>query len=57
MRSTILGLVVGVALAAASALPALACPYSQTNASNDEVTVQQTAQADSQGGSTETVTR
>jgi hypothetical protein len=44
MRTKLIGLLLGCGLAAATIIPALACPY-QTNASNDQTPPQHTAQA------------
>jgi hypothetical protein len=44
MRTKLLAILAGFGLVAATIAPALACNY-QTNASNDQATPQQTAQA------------
>ena len=44
MRTKLLAILAGCGLVAATIAPALACNY-QTNASNDQTTPQQTAQA------------
>jgi hypothetical protein len=45
MRSTLIGLLIGIGLVAGTLAPALACDYQPTSAANDHASPPQTAQA------------